>query len=135
MTAEDIEIPGAPKPAKPQTSDAPASVPRAPEPISEHALEELRKKPTTKINGMEVLGDYQQFPDLTDIPIRFCCHCKRWELTKEAERIEYGDLIARSQAPNPHIEITWEERCKEADGLVIYLTFFEFVRVAEVKNA
>lgn len=135
MTAEDIEIPGAPKKPEQTAPDSPKSIPRPPEPISEQVLAELRKKPTTKVNGMEVLGDYQQFPDLLDIPIRFCCYCKRWELAKDEDRAAYGDLVARSQAPSPYVEITWEERCKEASGLVIYLTYFEFVRVAEVKHA
>lgn len=135
MTPDEIAIPFAGERAEAAPQEVPKSVPRAPEPISEQALEDFRRGQVGKVNGMEVLGDYKKYPDLLDIPIRFCCHCKRWDLSKDKDRAEYGDLIARSQAPSPTIEVTWEERCKEPSGLIVYLTYFEFVRVAEVTNA
>ncbi len=59
----------------------------------------------------------------------------RWDLNKPEDRAAYGDLIARSLAPNPTLEITWEDRCKDEKDLIVYLTYIEYVRVAEVANA
>lgn len=133
MTAEEVKLPFAPKqPEKPQEQEPP-KVQRPPEPITEAELAALRKKKTTTINGMEVLGDYEKFPDLLDIPLRFCCHCVRWDLSKDADRAAYGDLIAKSMSTNSPVEVSWEERSKEASGLIVYLTYFEYIRVAEVK--
>ena len=135
MTPEDIELPGAPKKKAAPAQEAPAKIVRPPEPITESELYALRELPTTRVDGMEVLGEYNKFPDLRDIPVRFCCHCKRWDLSKEADRAEYGDLSARALSNGSPVEIAWEERCKEDSGLIIYLTFFEYVRVAEVHDA
>ena len=132
-TAEDIELPFAPKKPEPPQESAPPKDVRPPEPISEVELEALRAKKSTTINGMQVLGDYEKFPDFTDIPIRYCCHCVRWDLTKAEDRAAYGDLIAKSLSTSSTVEVSWEERSKEDSGLVVYLTYFEYIRVAEVK--
>ena len=130
MRPDEVSLPFTQK-QKPQ--DIPESsdkIQRPPTPISVEELDALlATKKVTVVNGMKLVGDVPTDP--TDVPIRFCCRCDRLDLTNEKDRNKYANLLSVSSSPASTIEIGWEERVKEADKLVIYITYIEYWRVSE----
>ena len=138
MNPEQIRLPFAPadKSKDEPQAQRPPTPPRPLTAIGGTELDALCKKESvTTINGLKIIGAASEHPDVADIPLKVCCRCCRWELSKTPDRVAYGDLIARSLAPDGGIEVTWEERVVENCGLVVYLTYLEYVRVADEKSS
>lgn len=132
MRPDEVLLPLSPEKKKEQdTPEASDKIQHPPAPISVEELDELlRTKKITVVNGTKIVGEVPTDP--SDAPIRYCCRCKRLDLTSEKDRNEYADLIAIS-ATSPNIEILWEERVKESDKIVIYITYMEYLRVVDEK--
>ena len=136
MTPNDIALPF----SVPKKEDEAPQAQRPPVPqrqLSAIGADELDKlcevKKVVTVNGLKIVGSSTDYPDVSDIPLKVCCRCNRWVLSKDSDRVAYGDLIARSITPGGGIEVTWEERVVEDCGLVVYLTYLEYVRVADEK--
>lgn len=130
MRADEVSLPFCTDKKAPDVPQNSGSVSHPPMPISVEELDELlRTENITIVNGMKVVGDLP--PDPADVPIRFCCRCERLDLTSERDRNKYANLIASSSTPTTTVEVGWEERVKESDKLVIYITYMEYIRVVE----
>ena len=124
------------KPVEPPQQSGPPIIPRPLQAIGAAELDALcNSEKVTTVNGIKIIGALSQHPDVNDLSPKVCCRCCRWELSKDADRLAYGDLIARSLTPDGGIEVTWEERVVENGGLVVYLTYLEYVRISDEKTS
>ena len=133
MTAEDIQL--APQPKEKPTTPKLKEVPAAPIPITEAELEELKKLGgVITQDGIKIYGATSAVPDLSDIPLRVCCHCERFDLSDKSDRTKYAELKNSASAVQSAIQVDWEEMAKDGTSLVVYLTYFEYLRAVERKH-
>lgn len=129
MRPDEVELPFTLKEKEPEPSEGSTNIQHPPTPISVGELDALlASKKITVVNGTKIIGDVPTDPN--DAPLRYCCRCKRLDLTEEKDRNEYADLLAVS-ATSSTVEILWEERVKESDKIVIYITYMEYLRITE----
>jgi len=137
MRAEEVCLPFSPEnqPGESSQSSNDGALPQhPPKAITAEELDRLLStEKVTEINGVRFIGNLPVDP--ADVPQRFCCRCRRFDLTSEKDRNEYGDLVARTSNPNTTIEVLWEQRLQEQDKLVVYMTYTEFVRVADEQHS
>ena len=137
MNAEEVFLPFAPpKPEEPPQAQRPPTPTRPLTAIGGKELDALcATQNVVTVDGIKIIGSITNCPDVSDMAPKVCCRCCRWELAKPQDRLAYGDLIAKSLTPGGGIEVTWEERVTEECGLVVYLTYLEYVRVSDEKNS
>jgi len=129
MTADEVLLS---PPRKEKESTGEGSTPEIPRPITYEELQTRRNSsPINHVEGMAVIGNTRGMADLSDVPLRSSCRCLRLNLKEEADRTTYAELVNSAAAPNSPLEINWEERVIDGDALIIYLTYTEYVRVAE----
>lgn len=128
MRADEVSLPFAQNEKLPDVPEASDKIQHPPTPITVEELDKLlATERITVVNGIKLIGEVPTDP--SDARLRFCCRCERLDLTVDVDRNKYANLIAESSAPGSRIEIGWEERVKEADKLVVYVTYMEYVRI------
>ena len=135
MTPDEILL-GPPRP-EPEESGEPADLktPVAPKIIEAAVLDRLLKaEPVVNSGSMRIIGDISRIADVSDVPLRVCCRCVRWDLTNESERTAYAELLNRATEENSSIAISWEERVVHEAAIIVYLTYLEYVRIVEDLN-
>lgn len=131
LAPERIKEENAPS-AEPRKSTQPA----APKPISEDALAELLKtQPITYFGTTKIIGNWSNIADPADVPLRVCCRCVRWDLTNEADRKAYAELVNLASEQGSSISIGWEERVIDGAAIIVYLTYLEYIRIVEDLDA
>ena len=131
MRPDEVQLPFSSEKKEVDMPESSDKIQHPPTPISVEELDRLlATKKITIVNGTKIVGEVPTDPN--DVPIRYCCRCKRLDLTEEKARNEYADLLAVS-ATSSTVEILWEERVKEADKIVIYITYMEYLRVVDEK--
>ena len=131
MRADEVALPFTHKDTNETvTTNDDSSIARPPESITVEELDKLlAEKPVTRVNGVRFIGTVPTDPG--DVPLYFCCRCERFDLSSEADRNKYANLVAEANNTASLLDIGWEERVKEVDKLIIYMTYMEYVKIAE----
>ena len=90
------------------------------------------KQQQTTVDNIPVYADSSNaYTDPSDIPTSAVGHCERYCLSKEEDRTAYADVI--TQLSNSlNIELIFEERVTSDNGeLIIYLSYIEYIKVAQ----
>ena len=121
------------KPKATPTNDLGKIQAKAPGFISEHDLQKLLDygAPKSLADGVTVVGDTSKVVDTSDIPLRFTCHCLKFDLSSDEDRVKYAELFGKSGDTCSNINITWEKQVVFEDRLIVYVTYTEALRVVD----
>ena len=118
------------------TTSLKTTPPAPPKPISEDVLDKLLKtQPITYAGTTKIIGKWDNIADPADVPLRVCCRCVRWDLTSEADRKAYAELVNLASEQGSSINIGWEERVIDGAAIIVYLTYLEYIRIVEDLDA
>jgi hypothetical protein len=92
------------------------------------------------MDNKTIQGEYKGIPvvaknpndyvDAADVETCVIGTCKLFNLSKEEDRTEYADLLAKI-AWSPNIEKCLEERTFVNNELVVYIAYLEYIKIAE----
>lgn len=85
---------------------------------------------TTVDNIPVVAASSSDFVDPRDVPTKVLGHCVCFDLSREEQRDQYSDLVARL-ATELNLERLFEERSMLNTGaLIVYIAYLEYIKIA-----
>lgn len=68
--------------------------------------------------------------DPRDLDTSVVGHCECFDLTLEQERATYADLLSKLHCGD-NLELYFEERITTNEKLMVYITYFEYIKIAK----
>ena len=81
--------------------------------------------------GIPVIASHaSNYVDANDIDTRVVGHCEMFNLSDEKDRETYADLVSKLMW-SPNMSIHFEERVLSDNALIVYITYLEYIKIAD----